>query len=263
MASDRRSRGRKFESQLCHTTFVEIDHEMISSVILPLPLILERQLSITGEICVQVLVNCLERTTPAQEKCELVNWLAWHDRNSVDWAIKLQLKYKITLPDALTSHDCLYIKSFDDKSLCHIFNMFFLFFWEIFWEFFFQNVCWHFYPALFSVNSHNKNYCGEIKFSELSTKIITLPGTLWQWTFCLFDEQDDLFWSCKNLHFCVMIKAKVLKFRTPKFLRKWHLQTVQTQIRLLIWSGSTRFAIPQSILSNSCMKSEFRPKNFE
>ena len=28
--------------------------------------------------------------------------------------------------------------------------------------------------------------------------------------------------------------VNVLKFRTPKFLTKWHMQTVQTQIRLLL-----------------------------
>ena len=43
------SRGCKFESQLGHITFVEIDHVLISVVILPLPLILEWHLSVTGE----------------------------------------------------------------------------------------------------------------------------------------------------------------------------------------------------------------------
>ena len=31
-----------------------------------------------------------ERTKLAQEKYGYVNWLAWHDLNSVDWAVKLQ-----------------------------------------------------------------------------------------------------------------------------------------------------------------------------
>ena len=39
--SDCKSRGCKFESQLCNFTLVEIDHEIISTVILPLPLIQE------------------------------------------------------------------------------------------------------------------------------------------------------------------------------------------------------------------------------
>ena len=42
--SDCRSRVRKFESQLGHIIFVKIDHEIISTVILPLLLIQERQL---------------------------------------------------------------------------------------------------------------------------------------------------------------------------------------------------------------------------
>ena len=49
MASDYRSRGRKFESRLDHITVVEIDHEIISTVILSLPLIQEGQLSVIGE----------------------------------------------------------------------------------------------------------------------------------------------------------------------------------------------------------------------
>ena len=46
------------------------------------------------------------------------------------------------------------------------------------------------------------------------------------------------------------------------------MQTVQTQIRLLlqaapegaVWSGSTLFAFPLSILSNMCMKSKIYAK---
>ena len=47
---DCRSRGRKFKSQLGRKTFVEIDHEIFSVVILSLPLIQEIQLSITSKI---------------------------------------------------------------------------------------------------------------------------------------------------------------------------------------------------------------------
>ena len=43
------SRDRKFEPQPSHITFMEIDHEIISTVILSLPLIQEWQLSVTGE----------------------------------------------------------------------------------------------------------------------------------------------------------------------------------------------------------------------
>ena len=46
--------------------------------------------------------------------------------------------------------------------------------------------------------------------------------------------------------YCCPNRVNVLKFRTPKCLTKWHMQTVQTQIRLLlegaVWSGSTLFA---------------------
>ena len=38
-----------YGSQLSHITVVEIDHEIISTVILPLLLIQEGQLSVTGE----------------------------------------------------------------------------------------------------------------------------------------------------------------------------------------------------------------------
>ena len=47
-ASDCRSRGHNCESLLDHISFMEIDHEIISMVILPLPLIQEGQLSVTG-----------------------------------------------------------------------------------------------------------------------------------------------------------------------------------------------------------------------
>ena len=42
--SDCRSRGREFEPQLSHITFVEIDHDIIFTPILPLPLIYPRHL---------------------------------------------------------------------------------------------------------------------------------------------------------------------------------------------------------------------------
>ena len=48
-ASDYRSRGREFEYQPGHVTFAEIENETISTAI-PLPLIQEWQLPVTGEI---------------------------------------------------------------------------------------------------------------------------------------------------------------------------------------------------------------------
>ena len=41
-------------------SFMEIDHEIFSTVILSLPLIQEGQLSVSGERMCTILVNCLE-----------------------------------------------------------------------------------------------------------------------------------------------------------------------------------------------------------
>ena len=41
-------------------SFMEIDHEIFSMVILSLPLIQEGQLSVSGERMCTILVNCLE-----------------------------------------------------------------------------------------------------------------------------------------------------------------------------------------------------------
>ena len=41
-------------------SFVEIDHEIFSTVILSLPLIQEGQLSVSGERMCTIMVNCLE-----------------------------------------------------------------------------------------------------------------------------------------------------------------------------------------------------------
>ena len=46
--SDCKSRSHKFESQVNHITIMEIGNEVISKIILPLQLIQERQLSVTG-----------------------------------------------------------------------------------------------------------------------------------------------------------------------------------------------------------------------
>ena len=60
-SSDWRSGGRGFNPRRGRQhSFVEIDHEIFSTVILPLPLIQEGQLSVSGERMCTVLVNRLE-----------------------------------------------------------------------------------------------------------------------------------------------------------------------------------------------------------
>ena len=59
--SDWRPGGRGFNPRRCRQhSFVEIDHEIISTVILSLPLIQEGQLSVSGERMCTLLVNRLE-----------------------------------------------------------------------------------------------------------------------------------------------------------------------------------------------------------
>ena len=60
--SDWRPGGRRFNPrrQGRQHSFMEIDHEMFSTVILSLPLIQEGQLSVSGERMCTVLVNRLE-----------------------------------------------------------------------------------------------------------------------------------------------------------------------------------------------------------
>ena len=59
--SDWRSGGRGFNLRRGRQhSFVEIDHEIFSTVILSLPLIQEGQLSVSGERMCTILVNCLE-----------------------------------------------------------------------------------------------------------------------------------------------------------------------------------------------------------
>ena len=47
-------------AEVGNISFVEIDHEIFSTVILSLPLIQERQLSVSGERMCTILVNRLE-----------------------------------------------------------------------------------------------------------------------------------------------------------------------------------------------------------
>ena len=59
--SDWRPEGRGFNPRRGRQhSFVEIDHEIFSTVILSLPLIQEGQLSVSGERMCTILVNRLE-----------------------------------------------------------------------------------------------------------------------------------------------------------------------------------------------------------
>ena len=59
--SDWRSGGRGFNPRRGQQhSFMEIDHEIFSTVILSLPLIQEGQLSVSGERMCTILVNLLE-----------------------------------------------------------------------------------------------------------------------------------------------------------------------------------------------------------
>ena len=58
--SDWRPGGRRFNPAPRSATFVEIDREIFSTVILSFPLIQEGQLSVSGERMCTILVNCLE-----------------------------------------------------------------------------------------------------------------------------------------------------------------------------------------------------------
>ena len=60
-ASEWRPGGRGFNPRRGRQhSFVEIDHEIFSTVILSLPLIQEGQLSVSGKRMCTILVNCLE-----------------------------------------------------------------------------------------------------------------------------------------------------------------------------------------------------------
>ena len=60
-ASDWRPGGHGFNPRRGRQhSFVDIDHEILSTVILSLPLIQEGQLSVSGERMCTILINCLE-----------------------------------------------------------------------------------------------------------------------------------------------------------------------------------------------------------
>ena len=70
-ASDWRPGGHGFDPRRGRQhSFVEIDHEIFSTVILSLPLIKEGQLSVSGERMCTILVNCLE-----DKACPVNVWL--------------------------------------------------------------------------------------------------------------------------------------------------------------------------------------------
>ena len=52
--SECRSRGSQFKFQLSHITFVEIDHDIIFTVTLPITVIQEGQLQLLAKVCRQV-----------------------------------------------------------------------------------------------------------------------------------------------------------------------------------------------------------------
>ena len=65
--SDWRPGGRGFNPRRGRQhSFVEIDHEIFSTVILSLPLIQEGQLSVSGERMCTILVNRLEDSLPSK-----------------------------------------------------------------------------------------------------------------------------------------------------------------------------------------------------
>ena len=69
--SDWRPGGRGFNPRRGRQhSFMEIDHEIFSAVILSLPLIQEGQLSVSGERMCTILVNCLE-----DKACPVNVWL--------------------------------------------------------------------------------------------------------------------------------------------------------------------------------------------
>ena len=85
-------------ARILQHSFLDIYHEIFSTIIISLLLIQEGQLSVSSErMCISIVGWLTERTKPAQEKCGLVNWLAQYDLNFVNWAIKLQINHHLVL----------------------------------------------------------------------------------------------------------------------------------------------------------------------
>ena len=77
------SGGREFAAPVRPHSFVEIDHEICSTVILSLPLIQEGRLSVTCErMCTEYWLY-----QPPQEKCGKVNWPSQHDLSCWPWTL--------------------------------------------------------------------------------------------------------------------------------------------------------------------------------
>ena len=89
-----RSRDCKFESQLSHITFVEIGHEIFSTVILPSCWFKKGSCQLLAKVCAQVLFDHLEDLAWPRKVStgRLTDWL--NMTLTVDWATKCQLKLK-------------------------------------------------------------------------------------------------------------------------------------------------------------------------
>ena len=59
------------------------------------------------------------------------------------------------------------------------------------------------------------------------------------------------------------VTVNVLKFGTPKLLTKWHMQTVQTQIRLRSDQGLHYLPFPKYFKITTALKAKITPKNVE
>ena len=71
-------------------TFMKIDHEMFSTVILLLPLIQEKLVSVKRKYEHEVLVNCLSQACPEKSVVRLTDHLGM--TIAVDLDVKLQTK---------------------------------------------------------------------------------------------------------------------------------------------------------------------------
>ena len=123
-ATDCRSRDRKCESQICHMTFVETDHGNISTLIFPLPLIQEGQLSVSGvSVCTSTSWPHRRVSQPRKSVSRL------NDR--LNMAITVELAVK--LPTHLCSHyhnfECVKMSSGVHYENTHV---------QIYWNFYNQ-----------------------------------------------------------------------------------------------------------------------------
>ena len=120
--SDWRPGGRGFYPRRGQQhSFVEIDHEIFSTVILSLPLIQEGQLSVSGERMCTILVNRLE-----DKACPVNVWLGkltaldmtplgWLGRKTSTQTNKIQISWLLVKPTDMDLH-CLLL------SMCNYIN---------------------------------------------------------------------------------------------------------------------------------------------